>query len=1768
MIDLAVQQGRFLDKRRAQLAAQRRRYDAVQSLQLATDEINAKLLSSGLTDLPASDPLKIKQAELAAALPAIQSAAENADSGIRSLLAELHAEGKIEELIAQLPGDIPILLFPVRLETRFCQIRHVAKPAGKNFLLDFSNVITDAAQINILRRWGVNRLGVAGAEYLQVRAPFPPTQSLNQNDFNTRIRQAIQTGNLKPANGKWLERKSDEFELRIRILPDDIHIDSFEESLTPQELERGRQFWRRVWKGDKPEDAWAELRSFFSTPRSAWCVRQTRPRNFVIGSEPPLAGQPEFSEPPLRANSYTQPPSAICLPDFFVATLSQAGQPDRVIKGNLIAKEILTGFDPNEPDQTSFQPDDNGDLKFPEALRWVFDFDEAEKIGMAIRVSLNRGEFRSGFDKLVVLGVKLSAGKVEGKELLERLFQNQIYQEDGMYVVPQGTPTNNFGSAKSGYNWPEQEAARYFKATFNDGHVWSDEQRTNPFSQPDGLRLIQALGIDEEYSRRLPGADIEDAREALAMNRLLFPGTFGYYLRQFFSPPLMESHVDALQLFFEQFVTGRGLLPAIRAGHQPYGLLTTTAFKFWKPKNLLEFSQHVFDNLKKLDVFWDGVKSKVLFAGDGQVPPNQLSEDLMRLAGTDPGSSLYAQQAIFGEGYLNLLLRLHNFQFLGLPPSGAVGAPPAVNEFAARIEPELRGKLFDPANFSAFRFVHLYTKQRKLDGPLIEQLPSSETGSLQPFSGSEWNYLDWLLHSSIEDFWKERFQNVPRAAESAVPVPPKALLYHFARFALRRGALEGALRLLEPGVKRERLRMLKTKDLEFLSLLPDDGSELTPETLRDTILLDHSLKPLVQALGLTDKFFLKPNRFSFFEQTIGEPGRPVKDALQQGAVPGAETFAKQRQALLVLRGLPTARLERLLSEHLDLCSYRLDAWFNALVLERLNRQRSGATTKEGIYLGAFGVLENVKAQRPANLVREVEPVFGNQFDSDRTILPLVHLTGLANLVSDVDKLLENSFVYLGDNPSQDCALDLKSRKVVMNPRTVANNQGFVHAPSPEHADAAAILRAGWESRNAEGNAPTTLAVRLNSPRVRSALALLEGIGQGDSLSSLLGYQLERMLHDRHLDTLIFKLRRRFPLKTDQATSSFAATIDGMAAINARSIPAVWEGLGIPASDKAALLVLLDQLHAQFDAFGDLMLTESVFQTVKDSPARAAAALRTLNGSGQLHQPEVVRTPLTGSLVMFRTGVVFPRNNFLARWGPTVTPRATVSPQLNNWLASQLPDPRKVIMNATTGEVAENLTLAELDVQPLDLLAMFPEQNVVASENNQLAWLAQSVFRKKLSVPASATVKIDFTNRTTETPDELTIFELTPLVHNLRTLLTAARLLTADDFLREGVQGAVPVFNTRDTERALAKIVRDERLPENLANRILAARSDLESKLQVNAAIEVLQTAWTALLEVLAQGSRWSSQNLSLEISWAFDESQAQLLLNTADHAAAEFQRMQADADALINQLTTPQATDKFSICEQLGERLYGNAFRISPSVQLTNVPVVVLARTTDLSKNFDPQSLENWQCHSALVHPVFRTYRQCVLLRDALAAPGADRLLTIIQFNSPTAPAGFWVGAEMRGTDPRDDVSQNFGGTLSLALELPNNWNPQQAFAGFVFDEWTEVLPAREMATGVSFHFNQPDTEPAQVMLLAVCPAEGENWRWEYLTETISETFDRARKRLVSFEHLKTNPALAHLLPALVAPLERENLSPTLDLGRNEVDVELDANGGAPFVSL
>jgi hypothetical protein len=110
----------------------------------------------------------------------------------------------------------------------------------------------------------------------------------------------------------------------------------------------------------------------------------------------------------------------------------------------------------------------------------------------------------------------------------------------------------------------------------------------------------------------------------------------------------------------------------------------------------------------------------------------------------------------------------------------------------------------------------------------------------------------------------------------------------------------------------------------------------------------------------------------------GLPGAPaIGDVLSGGdlpspsGIPGLRAavaiMAAYRDALGRLTGLPTAELERLFTETLDVCSHRLDAWVTSLATRRLDALRRPAP--RGLWLGCYGWVEDLRPGPPARTVR-------------------------------------------------------------------------------------------------------------------------------------------------------------------------------------------------------------------------------------------------------------------------------------------------------------------------------------------------------------------------------------------------------------------------------------------------------------------------------------------------------------------------------------------------------------------------------------------------------------------------------------------------------------------------------------------------------------------------------------------------------------------------------------------------------------------------------
>src|SRR5215216_2932574 len=72
-------------------------------------------------------------------------------------------------------------------------------------------------------------------------------------------------------------------ELRVRVYPDAVHIDSHEPDLTADEQTWGRHFWEETWRAstdkERAKSAWRQLADRFDPPRAAWVARALMPLN-------------------------------------------------------------------------------------------------------------------------------------------------------------------------------------------------------------------------------------------------------------------------------------------------------------------------------------------------------------------------------------------------------------------------------------------------------------------------------------------------------------------------------------------------------------------------------------------------------------------------------------------------------------------------------------------------------------------------------------------------------------------------------------------------------------------------------------------------------------------------------------------------------------------------------------------------------------------------------------------------------------------------------------------------------------------------------------------------------------------------------------------------------------------------------------------------------------------------------------------------------------------------------------------------------------------------------------------------------------------------------------------------------------------------------------------------------------------------------------------------------------------------------------------------
>jgi hypothetical protein len=1381
----------------------------------------------------------------------------------------------------------------------------------------------------------------------------------------------------------------DRASLRVRIFPDDVHIDSLDRGMTPAEQDAARAYWTAVWRASDAAAAaaWRELQARVGVDRAPWVALGSQPSN--------LAARANDATPVIPGIVAATRGAAVArlLPDAFTVVAIQNGARS-VATGSAIAPEIVIGAlsaDGAKLVQV-------GDARVIEGAEWLADYEEAVRIGMAVTVVLQRPG--APVNQVFAFGVRRSLDPMRGApaELADLFTAHRC--TDGLAFVPQGTPTNNTETDRAG--WQQRLAP-------------AQPSRDLVAAPPAGSNaavLATALGIDARTLAEIDHARDTEQPNAQAMNVALWGPTWGGFLADAQRATsktlrLTDAGIEATRQFHRDFVRGRGPLPAIRVGDQPYGIIPVSRLdQAWKTPARDRFEQELLVRLRRLRAKWAACIHAVPHAGAGAI-----DKATMDMLGSAPVSFVVRVRTLIGSALASLA-------------TDTTGA--SQEDLAA--EALIESLIWEEINAESltYPFGSLASQSRPL------QLPYAHD--------SDPSFIDSLISGGA---------SVPQSVLQAL----LALSWDSAQRASHAESASGRLAEIVaasdriPTASRERVLALAAGALDAAP------AQFFSEATR--FAREAGAKPATFA----DYQPVPGTQRSYGEMALAATSIAARDDLAVQAVlawlKACGRLNELRNALLALRSTTLDERRILVAETLDTASHRLDAWLTAVVERR--RVATRARQPGTVTIGAYGWVEDLTP------------------------------TGL---------------------------------------RTP--DGGYLHAPSVAHAATAGILRSAYLSHNPDGGGDGAFAIDLSSARVRLALELTDGVRQGQPLAALLGYRIERELHESGADRLIFSLRSLAPLvqgklndRGDSPLQGAQETIAASNVVDGLDLVAKYQGK-VAGFDPAGIRAKLDQKPANnpyltavawppvsndewnavvaaithaaaaIDAVADLMLAEGVHQLVQGNVSRAAAAMdAAASGDSAPPEPDFVATPSLGTPIVHQLLVCA---NGGRAWN-VERPRAAASPQLEAWVGTVLGDPVTIVIVQTAQ--GNRITADASGLCALDLVYEAGDR---------------TLFDQRLRAALAARGQgIDDGTALADAPDAAwpaglrAIGDVFELAAQLRALLIRARPASANDL-------ALPGHAT--TRSVTAAELQSAKLRASNAASALSARGQVLQSL-----VDAQVTDATQLRPALEAVAAFGVSVLTVK-----DER----LGNLAALVAAEAARRVLNALESLKTLTVDAVI-------QAGQDVFGDGFWLACALSPDGPSDAWQAAFASVPDGASVSGVRRFLTDRAAVRDGVRALLGAKLLAEATGSPPIVRAGQMVSGNG-SAPKR-WIAAALAANEPTPTAS-----TVNTVIAAAADFDATAPLVALVIDQWTEVLPVREARgeganspvdarhpSGIAFNAEAPGARAPQALLLAVSP-DGERWNIERVLGVLQDTLDLARLRLVTLE--RTN-GIARVLPAI-----------------------------------
>ncbi len=1720
--------------------------------------------------------------------------------------------------IGQLNDRSPFLLFPLRIETRFGRSGDSAQLWVRIYPDDcsidtFEAMLSEAELANAKLYW--QRIWSAGGIEGGERGAWRSLVAAHGSGRASWMVDHYQPVNLAARPVK--AGNDDE----ILVIPTQTPLLAGEAVALPA-------YWRAVWLADgaqaKVAAAKAALEGVAGSARAASLIADYKPFN---QSDKPPEGKKKSDvvvsaafvvfppDPATKGSPWSQAPRVNHLADRFVVLGYNGGVQSLEAIGGPVSLPLYTGPDPSADPSETIHPD-GADLFVPDQLQWLVDFDRAVGAGMGLRIDLTAQQARTGFDRLLVLGLQLSANEVDAKSAIEELFEHHHYGRSGLSIAPQGTPTHNSTGTGTGYTRLDDADQSFVDRK----HFPLFTPAADPMAKLDGDWLTSLLGINPALFAKVHGSDGKDQMQARAMNCALWPATLGYWMDKMLTPVFSDAAVENTRWFFTSYVSGRGAVPALRIGKQPYGILPTTAFSriAWLNQNRIAgirdprsaYLANLASILSKIGADWKAMSTQASFVGKA----GDAHQLLLDIIGLHPAS------VEFHTRYAESLTQLFNLLNLwGLGPDfwQAILALGLLNAGVGLLSQlGYTGKMPDILQ-------HVFMKDAAQLPNVIDDRPLSETQPVRPYTDDKRNYIEWLAATakiSLDALYQEQGFKDNKT--------PETLLYLYLRHALTLGYYDSSYFLHRTAAFLSPVELLAMKPEPVFVHVADGPA---PSESRFAALYKTEARITLSTSMLVSDYIAK-NLATLTE---------------------AASLAGQIRCLETLAGASTASLERAFAEHIDCCTYRYDAWLLGLVhlqLETMRGASEGAAARSpaGLYLGAYAWLEDLRPSaarlEPVQLPPDVAKNFGGAvpLEFDPANGGYIHAPSLPH--AQTAAVLRSGFLAnaTSKNPST-MAVNLSSDRVrlaLSMLEGIRNGQSF-----------GALLGYQFERGLHDDHAMVEVDKFIYPMRKAFPLA-------ADAISTT-------------------KTDPSVPIEAIEARN----VMDGMKLVMAMRGGAPKYPFGKPLplalpAEAAAIQAEADKLLDIYDAIADLALAEGVHQAVQGNFERIGATLDAYTSGHFPPDPEVVQTPVRGIGITQRVAIHF-EPGLAASAG--ATPRAVVEPALDRWTASILPALGQIGCQVTwtdpvTGAHQQQaVTLADLGLRPIDLLSMIKPDD--APSLNEMDDRIVGFVTAKRSPPPDAAFRIEYMN---SGGAALSIFQVLPLLRSLQEMTGRTRPLRATDALlhndaspEDNAEVFVDAARISGPKAGLDVLATD--IGTFLATLGPLVADPVANRASLIAGVDGFLTSSVALLERSA-GFAMPSSGWGFAFDWkrtAFKDLRAKV----ADLAARWKQRLTdyqtkiaaydalpatipdearfvalTSAEAEIVNLLDPLPATPALLRAALNGKAGTFAARLAQVITVqtsagtsftTFLAAASAIATADLdAQPFDLTAFGNRavtfagdlfhnltglraevvkrgaaaQLHldvaaaadsssasaaeleaaaKALLGPDFKIYPECSLSSaqgqewaNALAYSNSGALT---QYLTATAKVDFpvdeWlygaarVRPNMRSWEQMMMLTGAFGvaqpelipaqfpheaGAPWLALPYPPGFTlasdhllytaqystPFQKAGrqcGILLDEWTEVIPAVDRDTGITFHFDRPNNEAAQSFLLVTPATANGSWQWDDLTAALNETLDLAKSRAVEPVEIDRGP-YSRFLPATVMAATLYGISITTTL--------------------